>query len=90
MVVGLVDGDDDEVRMNTNDQLTPWERSERRSSVDELQTYLDSTQEKSRVDNGGYNNLSCIGNIHEWINNGLSGVEIGRVTKGGSILYEIR
>ena len=85
----LLKGDDNEVVLNTNDQLAPeWERSERRSSVDELETYLDSTQEKSREEDG-YNNLSCIGSIHEWINNGLSGIEIGRVTKGGSILYEI-
>jgi len=85
----LLKGDDNEVRMNTNDQLAPWERSERRSSVDELETYLDSEQEKSRVDEG-HNDQSRIGSIHEWINDGLSGIQIGRVTKGGSILYEIR
>ena len=88
----LLVGDDNGngVMMNTNDRLAPdWEQSERRSSVDELETYLDSTQEKSRVDEG-YKSLGYIGSIHEWINNGLNGIEIGRVTKGGSILYENR
>ena len=84
----LLKGDDNHV-LNTNDQLAPWEQSERRSSVDELQTYLDSSSEKLGVEDG-YNNLSCIGSIHDWINNGLNGIEIGRVTKGGSILYDIR
>ena len=75
----------------TNDQLAPdWDRSERRRSVDDLQTYLDNSHDKPRVDDGLYNTLRCIGSIHEWINRGLSGIEIGRVTKGGSILYEIR
>jgi len=85
----LLKGDDNEVIMNTNNQLAPeWELSERRSSVDELETYLDSSSEKLGEEDG-YKNLSCIGSIHDWINNGLSGIQIGRVTKGGSILYEI-
>jgi len=72
----LLKGDNNEVvlLMNTNDQLAPdWERSERRSSVDELETYLDSIQENSREEDR-YNNLSFIGSIHEWINNGLKGI----------------
>lgn len=87
----LLGRDDNEVIINTNDQLAPdWDRSERRRSVDDLQTYLDNSHDKPRVDDGLYNTLRCIGSIHEWINRGLSGIEIGRVTKGGSILYEIR
>ena len=87
----LVDRDDNEVMMNTNDQLAPdWDRLERRNSVDELETYLDSSSYEKLGGEDGYNNsLVCIGSIHDWINSGLNGIEIGRVTKGGSILYEI-
>jgi hypothetical protein len=61
-----------------------WEREERRKSVDELQSHLDEHDDHD-IDDGVHLEYSnCIDN---WINNGLKGCEVGRVTKGGSILY---
>jgi len=62
-----------------------WEREERRNSVQKLQSFLESVQEVRVDDNHEPMNCIC-----EWINNGLGGLEIGRVTKGGSILYQMK
>ena len=72
--------------------INDWERTERRTSVDELQTHLDRMSSSAQHDeiSREEDDEKCIGAIHRWINNGLHGVQIGRVTKGGSILYECK
>lgn len=72
--------------------MNDWERTERRMSVDELQTHLDRMSSSAQHDeiSREEKDEKCIGAIHRWINDGLHGVQIGRVTKGGSILYECK
>ena len=62
-----------------------WEREERRNSVQKLQSFLESVHEVRVDENQEPMNCIC-----EWINNGLGGLKIGRVTKGGSILYQMK
>jgi hypothetical protein len=72
-----------------------WQREERRSSVMELQSFLESDNLTHRnCDKDGIiqfsNNQEVLSNIFQWINNGFDGLGIGRVTKGGSVLYQIK
>ena len=63
-----------------------WERTERRSSVKDLQIQLGKENGCHVTDS---REIMPIARDLEWINNGQSELEIGRVTKGGSILYQI-
>mmetsp|Transcript_12502 Transcript_12502/g.16444 ORF Transcript_12502/g.16444 Transcript_12502/m.16444 type:complete len:291 (-) Transcript_12502:44-916(-) len=68
-----------------------WERQERRRSVDDLQLLL-LLQDKLRdeCEPKPFSKDSIMGELNDWINNGgLDSCNIGRVTKGGSILYRI-
>ncbi len=72
---------------NSIGALAPdWKQEERRASVDELQSFLE------RENGGGCEKIKrdCVMSmLCEWINNGLEGLEISRVTKGGSLLYQV-
>ena len=59
-----------------------WEREERRTSVTELQSFVENTKEHHVEEPQDF-----MVRIGKWINGGLEGLKIGRVTKGGSILY---
>ena len=76
------------VSNNSHGFAPDWERSERRKSVEELQTYFDSTTSSPQMEKYSVNDkgIEC---IRRWIKNGLNGITIGRVTKGGSILYKM-
>ena len=61
----------------------------------ELQSFLESDNLTHRnCDKDGIiqfsNNQEVLSNIFQWINNGFDGLGIGRVTKGGSVLYQIK
>ena len=90
---------------NLNTFNPDWEREERRQSVKELQQCLlqntsahasESTSESKSTsisfqeDECKHESMPMLMNcICEWINDGLEGIAIGRVTKGGSILYQV-
>lgn len=61
-----------------------WERDERRRNVSELESFLEQTTQQ-HINNEIEH--SIIQKISEWINGGLKDINVGRVTKGGSILY---
>jgi hypothetical protein len=93
----LGDDDDDDVDGHDHDHVkdiganrfTPdWEREERRQSVEELQDFVEQQNTDVDVDVNNDNDQEYMNCIGDWINGGLKGLEIGRVTKGGSILYK--
>jgi len=70
-----------------------WERHERRSSVKELQSQLVARQHeietRRRIHSADDDNSKVMKDVKEWIISGRPGLEIGRVTKGGSVLYQM-
>src|SRR5210317_936449 len=64
--------------------MNDWERTERRMSVDELQTHLDRMSSSAQHDeiSREEEDETYIGEIHRWINDGMLTTQIGRVTKG--------
>jgi len=74
------------------DLMTPdWERHERRSSVDELQSQLSDQQKEMKITRMRHStgNSKVMEDVKEWISSGRPGLEIGRVTKGGSVMYQM-
>lgn len=80
-----------------NQIFTPdWERQERRDSVVSLLQEISLVNEKYKTGlniTSFHSDISSEGimeNISQWINSGMRIIEIGRVTKGGSILYKMQ
>ena len=89
----LGNGHDNNAVNVDNHGITPdWDRRERRESVNELQLYLNHVEQQVLDEEGDQVNYQDgiafdIHRINSWINGGLKGSKVGRVTKGGSILY---
>lgn len=91
----LVLGGGDHTISSRNDEFsTDWERQERRTSVDELEKFLCNKNNASDIissaeNDDEFNGDEVLKSVNKWINNGMNGIAIGRVTNGGSVLFKV-
>jgi len=87
-------GDDHTISSRRQEFSADWERQERRTSVDKLENFLCDKNHVSDIissaeNDDEFNGDKALKSVNKWINNGMNGIAIGRVTNGGSVLFKV-
>ena len=82
---------EDESNFGQHDLDTDWDREERRRSVMELELLLrgESGDNVQQEYESHEIEATLAHSVQNWINNDMPGLVTGRVTKGGSVLYQM-
>ena len=98
IILCLLLGGGDHTISSRNDEFSAdWERQERRTSVDELENFFCDENHVSDIissakndeNDDEFNGDKVLKSVNKWINNGMNGIAIGRVTNGGSVLFKV-
>jgi hypothetical protein len=93
----LLGGGDHTISSRNDEFSADWERQERRTSVDELENFFCDENHVSDIissakndeNDDEFNGDKVLKSVNKWINNGMNGIAIGRVTNGGSVLFKV-